>query len=70
MESNMEKDALNPSHYKSHPSGIECIEITKHMGFLDGNAFKYLWRAGLKDDKVQDLKKAIWYIEKLIEKES
>jgi len=63
------KDALNPSHYKSHPSGVECIEITQHMGFLDGNAFKYLWRAGLKDDKVQDLKKAIWYIERLIEKE-
>ena len=64
------EDVLNPSHYKSHLSGIECIEITQHMGFLDGNALKYLWRAGLKADKVQDLKKAIWYIEKLIEKEA
>ncbi len=59
-------DPVNhPSHYTSHPSGIEAIEITRHHGFAIGNAIKYLWRAGLKDDKkqVQDLRKAIWYIE-------
>lgn len=54
----------NPVHYTSDPSGIECIEITRHRNFNIGNAFKYLWRAGLKEDaKVQDLRKAIWYIE-------
>ena len=63
-------DKINPKHYQSHPSGIECIDITEHMGFLDGNAIKYIWRAGLKGNKVQDLKKAIWYIEKLIEKDT
>lgn len=63
-------DALNPNHYKSHPSGIECIQITEHMDFLTGNAMKYLWRAGMKDDKKQDLEKAKWYIERLLDKES
>lgn len=58
-------DAVNhPSHYTSDPSGIECIQITRHRNFNIGNAIKYLWRAGLKEDaKVQDLRKAIWYIE-------
>ena len=53
-----------PDHYRQHPSGIECIDITKHMSFTVGNAIKYLWRAGLKDSDatVQDLQKAVWYI--------
>jgi hypothetical protein len=64
-------DSVNhPSHYTSHPSGIECIEITRHYCFSIGNAIKYLWRAGLKKDagledrqkEIEDLKKAIWYI--------
>lgn len=57
-------DNINPNHYKSHPSGVECIEITQHHDFCVGNAIKYLWRAGLKDSnkEVEDLKKAIWYI--------
>lgn len=42
-------DAVNhPSHYTSHPSGVECITVTEHMTFNVGNAIKYLWRAGLK----------------------
>jgi hypothetical protein len=58
-------DAVNhPIHYTSDPSGVECIQITRHRNFNVGNAIKYLWRAGLKEDaKVQDLRKAIWYIE-------
>lgn len=63
------KDNINPDHYKSHPSGVECIEITKHHDFCIGNAIKYLWRAGLKDSskEIEDLEKAIWYINKKIE---
>ncbi|MER5441148.1 DUF3310 domain-containing protein [Streptomyces sp. NPDC002790] len=53
----------HPSHYTSHPSGIECIEITKHMSFTLGSAIKYLWRAGLKGDAIQDLEKAREYID-------
>lgn len=60
----------HPQHYTSHPSGIECIEITRHYCFSIGNAIKYLWRAGLKKDasltdkqkEIEDLNKAIWYI--------
>lgn len=57
-------DAINPAHYTSDPSGIEAITITRHRNFNIGNALKYLWRAGLKDEKaiIEDLKKAIWYI--------
>lgn len=55
----------HPKHYCDHPSGIECIEITRHHDFAIGNAIKYLWRAGLKDsnNEIQDLKKAVWYIQ-------
>jgi len=63
-------DAVDhPSHYTSHPSGVECIEITKHHDFCTGNAIKYLWRCGLKDgnSKLQDLQKAHKYIEFAIE---
>ena len=52
----------HPKHYTSHPSGIECIQITRHMGFNLGNAIKYIWRADLKNDALEDLEKAIWYL--------
>lgn len=56
-------DPVNhPPHYKSHPSGVECIQITRHMNFNLGNAIKYIWRAGEKGNAVQDLQKAIWYL--------
>ncbi len=32
-------DSVNhPSHYTAHPSGVECIQVTEHMGFCLGNA--------------------------------
>ncbi|GHF38484.1 hypothetical protein GCM10010218_19530 [Streptomyces mashuensis] len=54
-----------PDHYTSHPSGIECIQVTQHLDFLLGNVVKYLWRYGLKPDtpSLQDLKKARWYLD-------
>lgn len=57
-------DPVNhPAHYTSHPSGIEAIQITRHMTFNLGNAIKYVWRAGLKtSDAVEDLRKAVFYI--------
>lgn len=57
------EDAINPSHYRKHPSGIECIEVTRHMNFNVGNAIKYLWRYMDKGDPVENLKKAQWYID-------
>lgn len=65
-------DAVNhPAHYTSDPSGVECIQITRHRNFNVGNAIKYLWRAGLKSEankhgdekQIEDLRKAVWYIE-------
>jgi hypothetical protein len=58
----------HPDHYNAHPSGIECIQVVEHMGFNLGNAVKYIWRADLKGNAVEDLKKAKWYIEREIEK--
>lgn len=56
----------HPPHYTAHPSGVECIQVTEHMGFCLGNAVKYIWRADLKNDAIEDLKKARWYIEREI----
>lgn len=64
-------DPVNhPAHYTEHPSGIECIEITRHHNFNIGNAIKYLWRAGRKDSSktIEDLRKAVWYINDEIKK--
>jgi hypothetical protein len=58
----------HPTHYTSHPSGIECIQITEHMNFCVGNAIKYLWRDGLKGNAIDDLKKARWYIDREIQR--
>ena len=66
----MTDNVNHPAYYTSHPSGIECIEVVRHYCFSIGNAIKYLWRAGLKkeqgideiDKEIEDLKKAIWYI--------
>lgn len=54
--------AISPSHYQA--DGIQCIDITRHMSFAKGNAVKYLWRAGKKDNnsEAQDIKKAMWYL--------
>jgi len=56
----------HPPHYTAHPSGVECIDVAEHYGFCIGNAIKYLWRAGLKGDAIEDLKKARWYLDREI----
>ena len=62
-------DPVNhPKHYTSHPSGIECIQITEHMSFNIGNAIKYLWRADEKGAPIEDLEKARWYLDREIKK--
>lgn len=60
----------HPPHYLGHPSGIECIDVTRHMGFNLGNVVKYIWRAGLKDQTptLLDLRKALWYLNNEIDK--
>ena len=70
----------HPSHYTS--GGIECIDAMKAMlagyeqakiatnfywHFLSGQVIKYLWRWPLKERPLQDLKKARWYLDRLID---
>jgi len=66
----MDDKVNHPKHYTNHPSGVECIQITEWMNFNLGNAVKYLWRAGIKDEvtTLEDLKKAQWYITREIER--
>ncbi len=52
----------NPTHYTSHPSGLEAIEITENLPFNLGNAIKYLWRKNHKGNHNQDIEKALWYL--------
>lgn len=60
-------DAINhPRHYTSHPAGIECIDVIEHFPCNVANAVKYLWRCGLKGDRIEDLRKALWYMEREI----
>ena len=65
-------DAVNhPSHYTQ--GGIECIDAMKasmsdeaFKGLLKGNVIKYIWRYEKKVNPLEDLKKAKWYLERLI----
>ena len=67
------QDNVNhPPHYTwlKDLCGIEVIDITRHMDFDLGNAIKYILRNGLKSEQgmsnkekaIEDLQKAIWYI--------
>lgn len=58
----MAPDMVNhPPHYTTHPSGVECIQITRYMTFDIGNAFKYVFRSSRKNGR-QDIEKARWYL--------
>lgn len=66
-------DPVNhPAHYTSSQARcecgatIECIQITEHMQFNLGNCLKYIWRADLKNDAIEDLRKAAWYLNREI----
>jgi hypothetical protein len=65
----------HPVHYANSPAkclgcgrSIECIDVAEHWGFNLGNALKYLWRAGKKGSAKEDLRKAIWYIQRQIDR--
>jgi hypothetical protein len=57
----------HPAHYTAY-TGLEIIELVEQMNFNRGNAVKYIARAGLKskDTEIEDLKKAVWYINREI----
>lgn len=64
----------HPSHYADngpvHSCGktIECIDVAETFNFNLGNAVKYIWRHADKQNPVEDLKKARWYLEREIDK--
>ena len=65
-------NVTNPLHYNI--GGVECIDgiqacmsAEEFKGYLRGNTMKYLWRCNYKGKTVEDLKKAQWYLSKLIE---
>lgn len=58
----------HPSHYTWLPGGLEVIDVTENFNFCLGNALKYIMRAGHKDDPIQDLRKAIWYLDREIKR--
>lgn len=66
----MYDNVTNPAHYTD--GGIETIDFieAKKLSYQLGNAVKYISRAGKKSNKVEDLKKAIWYIEREIKNET
>jgi hypothetical protein len=67
-QQNPQPDMVNhPSHYNKHPRGIEVIDFVEHMDFCTGNAIKYIARAEYKGNEIQDLQKAIWYIQRKID---
>lgn len=56
-------DPVNhPAHYKWLP--VEAIEITERFNFCMGNALKYILRADHKGKPTEDIRKAIWYLER------
>lgn len=61
-------DAINPTHYQQ--GNIEVIDfiLDQHMDYLEGNIIKYVSRYKFKNG-LEDLKKAQWYLTKLIEEE-
>lgn len=70
-QTNMEEQVNHPAHYlKDGKECIDCMEqelgIVTAIGFCLGNAYKYEWRAGLKqgNSAEQDLSKAEWYKKK------
>lgn len=74
--SDTKPEAVNhPKHYNAHPArcgkcgrGIECIDVIEHLPCNTANAMKYIWRAGHKNDAIEDLRKAAWYIDREIER--
>lgn len=68
-------DPVNsPTHYNHNPYGVECIQAIRaaftddeFRGYLKGNVLKYLWRQRYKNKPLQDVRKASWYLGKLVE---
>ena len=65
-------DMVNhPPHYNGHPKQIECIDVVEEASDYNlGQVIKYVWRVlfGHKEDSIQDLEKAKWYLDRAIDR--
>lgn len=57
----MADNVNHPAHYEAGP--FECVELTRLYPFMGGNAIKYVYRHRLKGREVEDLRKALWYLD-------
>lgn len=66
------RNAITPEYYDMyiprHMCTIQCIDVAEQLNFNLGNVLKYIWRAGKKDNELEDLEKAKYYIEREIER--
>ena len=62
VENTANDSVHHPKHYTSDDCGVEAIEVTSLLPACISNAVKYVWRCGKKDEDLQELKKALWYI--------
>jgi len=62
----------HPSHYGGEGNPYEAIKVIEawNLGFCLGNVVKYISRAGRKADRLEDLSKAMWYLQRQIDNES
>jgi len=68
-EGKSKKELVNhPNHYGGKDNPYEAIKVIEawELGFCLGNTVKYISRAGKKDDIVQELEKALWYLKREI----
>ena len=72
-DDNIEDVVNNPNHYNT--GGVECIEGIESsmshdafLGYLKGNCMKYLWRYEYNGEPLEDLEKAQWYLNLLLER--
>ena len=61
----------HPKHYGGKDNPYEAIKVIEawDLGFCLGNTVKYISRAGKKDDTIQELEKALWYLKREIKKQ-
>lgn len=68
-EEKSKKELVNhPNHYGGKDNPYEAIKVIENwkLGFCLGNTIKYISRAGKKDDTIQELEKALWYLKREI----
>lgn len=72
----LEHDPVSrPSHYQGGPAcpqcgrPVECIDVVERLGFSLGNVVKYIWRADSKGERLEQLRKALWYLQREVDRE-